>query len=511
MFSRSRQLLDARSLAIAAIAAVASASQGCSCASSVEDAPPGCGSDCAQECKEDLPLGVPGAYTSLAKAADGTLWVSGYNDSLVSEGDRELWGDLVVGRYDAAKDRVVWETVDGLPERPEGTCADRAANSWRRGESDSGDNVGLYTSAQVSPDGHPMVSYYDVTHHRLKFAVESDGWKVFTVKEQAGADVGRFSKMVLVDGKPVIAFLQFAPGSGGKTRSSIVVARANVAVPTKAEDFRFGEVAIEEDNPCSPTTCASGEACVQATGACSPKVGGCTPADCGQDKACVTEAGKATCVAVKVAAQTYPDLFGDFIALARGPKLGIVVYDRPRGNLVGLAEQGDGTWTRMILDGEKGSRADKTAVDTGDVGLAPSLQIDSDGTWHVSYVSALDETLRYVTVAAGKVSDSVIVDDGTSVDGSPITAGKHLVGDDSVIRVEGESVTIYYQDVTVGTLRRAFGSKRGAWELTTIPQPGKFGGYFPQLVPGDDRVANFWEQTVRDGKRRVGDVSILSP
>ena len=64
----------------------------------------------------------------------------------------------MVGKYDLGKAAVAWETVDGLPTRAEGTCADRAKDSWRNGESDSGDNVGLYTSIQISADGRPMVS-----------------------------------------------------------------------------------------------------------------------------------------------------------------------------------------------------------------------------------------------------------------------------------------------------------------------------------------------------------------
>ena len=95
-----------------------------------------------------------------------------------------------------------------------------------------------------------------------------------------------------------------------------------------------------------------------------------------------------------------------------------------------------------------------------------------------------------------------------------IADGKHVVGDDSAINAEGDVVTVYYQDVTVGTLRRAAGAKSGAthkWDLRTLQQPNKFGGYFPQIVPGEDKVANFWEQTDHAAKSRVGDVTILSP
>ena len=129
-------------------------------------------------------------------------------------------------------------------------------------------------------------------------------------------------------------------------------------------------------------------------------------------------------------------------------------------------------------------------------------------------MNGLDETLRYLSIVGGKPAKSEIIDDGTSVDGKAITDGKHVVGDDSAIRAEGDVITVYYQDVTVGTLRRAAGSKSGAthkWDLRTLQQPNKFGGYFPQIVPGEDKVANFWEQTDHTAKSRVGDVTILSP
>lgn len=38
------------------------------------------------------------------------------------------------------------------------------------------------------------------------------------------------------------------------------------------------------------------------------------------------------------------------------------------------------------------------------------------------------------------------------------------------------------------------------WDLRTLAQPNKFGGYYPQIVPGENRVANFWEQTDRATK-----------
>ncbi|AKV02396.1 hypothetical protein AKJ09_09059 [Labilithrix luteola] len=501
-------------LALGTVGVVAATSQGCSCGSEEKSAT-GCGADCNQACLDGFSQGMPGAYTSVAKAADGSIWVAGYNDALLDQGDSELWGDLVVGKFDAGKQRVEWLTVDGLPKRTEG-CPDRSPASWRRGESDSGDDVGLWTSIQTTGDGHPMVSYYDATNHRLKFATEdANGWKASVLKEVNAGDVGRYSKMILVDGKPVIAFLQIEQGTAGHTRSKVVLATAKSGNPKEASDFTFTDVAVEEENPCLGSVgCAGSQVCIKSTGLCSDKVSGCTPEKCASGKECVTVDGKASCEAVQGTIETYPNVFGGYISIAKGPSgLGITTYDRAHGNLVALVQKGS-AWDRVIVDGETGSRADKTAIDTGDVGIASSLAIDSAGTWHISYVSGLDESVRYVTLTDSKPNRPEIIDDGSAVGGATFPDGKHVVGDDSVIRVEGDVVTIYYQDASVGTLRRAVGTLNGAthkWDLRALPQPDKFAGFFPQFIPGEDKVANFWRQTDHVQGSVTGDVSILAP
>ena len=86
-------------------------------------------------------------------------------------------------------------------------------------------------------------------------------------------------------------------------------------------------------------------------------------------------------------------------------------------------------------------------------------------------MNGLDETLRYLTVTGGKPGKSEIIDDGSTVDGKPFADGKHVVGDDSAIHAEGDVITVYYQDATVGTLRRAAGTASGSthkWDLRTL-------------------------------------------
>ncbi len=508
-----RRAMTRAGLAIGAIGAVAATSQGCACGSEGE-APTGCGSDCNQPCQTGLQKGQPGAYLSVAKAKDGTLWAAGYNDALLSEADALLWGDLVVGKYDLGKQEVAWETVDGVPTRTDGTCAPYEPYGWRKGETDSGDNVGRYTSIQMSAKDQPMVSFYDDTHKRLKFAINDGGWKVFVLKEQAGADIGKYSKMLVVDGKPVVAYMHLEPGNGGRTRTKISLARAKVESPHGPEDFGFEDIAVDEDGPCRADGCAPGDACVKETGSCTKTVGGCQPA-CSDTQACVTMDNKATCVAKAGSIETYPRGLGPYISFAQGPRgLGLVAYDAYHGNLVAIMDNGAVPWERVILDGETGKRSDNTAIDTGDVGIAASLAIAPSGTWHVSYVNGLDETLRYISMTDGKPGKSEIVDDGTTVDGKPHADGKHIVGDDSAIRVEGDVVTIYYADSSSLGLRRAVGTGSSPtshkWDLRSVKQENRWVA-FPQFVPGEDKVAAWWRQSTRATKTVEGNVIVLSP
>ena len=73
-FSRLLGGTRAASITVATVGLVAASSQGCSCGSEADDRT-GCGDDCNSECQPGLNQGMPGAYTSVAKAPDGALWV----------------------------------------------------------------------------------------------------------------------------------------------------------------------------------------------------------------------------------------------------------------------------------------------------------------------------------------------------------------------------------------------------------------------------------------------------
>lgn len=424
-----------------------------------EEAKTRCGDDCDQACQTGLKIGQPGAFLSIAKDHSGQIWAAGYNDSLVADGNTTPYGDLVVGRYDHGKASVDWTTVDGVPARTDGTCPAFARSEWRGGETQAGEDVGRWTSIQIGAADQPLVTYYDDTNRRLKMAVFEDGaWMTFVLREQAGADVGRYAKMALDGEKPVIAFRVTEPG-----RSKIVVARALTSTPHSGADFAFEDAAVNEIEPKIP------------------------------------------------ALDARPKGLGIGISLARGPKgLGLVAYDGDAGNLVALLDRGT-AWERVVLDGEVGSAADNTVIDTGNAGTAASLFIDDSDVWHVSYVELTSQTLRYLEVRDGKPGRPDVVDDGATIEGG-VTA-RHVVGDDSQVRVANGQIEIIYTDsTTLGMKRAVGGGEVGArtWAVTPVTKPDDHRWFaFPRYVPGDSLTLSWWRLGIADTRSVAGNVTSL--
>lgn len=496
----------------ATLLAVGGSAQGCDCGT--EETRTMCGSDCNQPCLPALGVGVTGSYSSLAKAKDGSIWVAGYSNFVADDVADVIYGDLVVGRYDSGKNNVAWEPVDGVPPKAdEKVCAVNDPKGWRKGELEAGDNVGLWTSIQIGKDDRPIVSYYDATHKALKFAsFDGTAWKNHTVASGSGADIGRYAKMLVDGGKPAIAFMRLEPGNQGKTRSKVVVAKAKTEVPSGTGDWSFEDAFVDENGPCTASSCGA-DVCVKSSRTCQKKATGC-PAACAAGTACVTVDGAPTCASLAVdGGDIYPLGQGLYTAFAKGTSgFGIAVYDRLHGNLVGIRQSG-GKWSNFILDGETGTRG-KDAKDTGDTGIGTGLFIGSDDTWHVSYVEGLTEKVRYLSAKDGKVLGIEDVDDGTGIDGRPFPGDKHVVGDDSTIRVDGGVIRIAYQDATARTLRVATGTVDGTkhkWSLKEVAQAGKSAGFFPQFVPGDNRISNFWQAADKTAGATYGGVTIVQP
>jgi hypothetical protein len=543
-------------LAAGSLMAVASSSQGCSCGSSggsdnggggntlpdggpalePDGAPIGtnedgggnnngnnCSVGCNQPCGPALSQGLIGAYTSIAKATDGTLWVSGYNDAVndPNAGVTALYGDLVVGKYDPTKSAVGWVTVDGLPPAPpNGTCPPNDPSGWRGGVTDSGPDVGLWTSLQLDANDHPMVAYYDVTHQALKFASSTDGvkWTTHVIYSNTGSDVGRYAKMIVSNGKPVIAFLIIDTGTNGYSKTRVTVAHGNVAVPAQGSDWTLEDALVDPNSPCRAQDCTSTQACVLSTGQCTALASDCDAA-CGTGQSCVAMTTGSACTKVASSTQItdYPNAIGDYVSLAATSSgLGMLVYDRIHGNLLGLAKGASGSWSQAILDGETGSRANGTAVDTGDDGVGADLYVAANGDWHASYVDGITETLKYLYIPSGTLTGTFtpqVVDDGSKVDGKAFADGIHLVGDDSQVTAHTDgSVTIVYQDATAGTLRVATGAQTpGAWTLHAATQPNEFAGFFPHVIPSDTKVANWWRWADQTSGAISGNVAVVTP
>ncbi len=542
----------AAAVAVGSLGIVAATSQGCACGSgggtNANEAEGGvdggglpgtthCGSDCNQPCGPANLLGLIGEYTSVAVASDGTIWVAGYNDADVS--NAELYGDLVAGKYDTGKQAVQWVDVDGLPPpRTDGSCPPNDPTTWRHGETDPGPDVGLWTSIQLDSSNNPMISYYDATNAALKFASSPDGgktWASHTVMQAAQSDIGRYSKMLVVDGKPTIAFLVVEPGTGGWAKSRVVLATATASTPKAASDWTMQDVVVDEQTPCRAQFCPTGQVCVQTSMQCQATVSGCTPSDCGASTAgigstpqsCVSVSGKPTCENVldNTYIDTYPDALGDYIAMALGPQgVGLVIYDRTRGNLVGAANQ-KGAWNAQILDGQVGANSDANRTDTGDDGIGASLVITSSGDWHVSYVNGWTEALQYLMVPGGNLPSNnkpmpfEVVDPGTGLDGKPYADGQHIIGDDSSITVDSSgAVRIVYQDATVGALLEATGTpasgNKHTWNVKALSQASnRFAGFFPHYIPQAQQISNWFRATDHTQNPPVvsGDVAMVGP
>jgi hypothetical protein len=445
--------------------------------------------------------GLAGSYTSVA-VSGSDIWVAGYAEA--DWFNDFSWGDLIVGKYDGEK--VAWVAVDGVPTDPPPDPKLYKASGFRGGQTEPGDDVGLWTSIAIDDAGNPAVAYYDRTNRALKFArSKGDAWEISTVELKTRSDIGRYAKLVFVGATPMIAYLAIEPGDAGAVKSAV-----RVATGSASGTWGFEDVLVDPATPCRQAFCDSGTSCIVSTGLCQASIDTC--GECAADEKCVDVGGTPTCSAFYGASRldTYPDAVGDYIAAAPDGKggIGLAFYDRIHGNVM-IASKAGGAWTTLLVDGQA---ADGT--DTGDMGVGTTLFIDGQGAWHVAYVDGLAEVLRYARVDGGTtVAVNEVVDDGLTLGGTKFADGQHIVGDDAnlVVTPSGE-VRIAYQDASQGTLRYAVGTPGAtgyAWALSDIDQAG-FAGFFPRQVNVDGayKIANFWRV---GGEEVKGDVAIVSP
>lgn len=493
-------------LAGAAVVALLGSHAGCSCSEEPEKVEQGC---VAPDCTT-LEHGLIGAYTSVAVAADKrTVWVAGYAEA--DWRNAFAWGDLVVGTWDG--EAVAWEAIDGVPAEPPVDPARFDVSGFRGGQTEPGDDVGLWTSIAVGPDGNPAVAYYDRTNRALKFAQrQGDTWAVSFVQQAPSSDIGRYAKLLFVKELPVIAYLAMEPGEGGSVTSSVRIATGESASPGEGA-WRFEDVAKDEATPCRAFLCGAGAKCIRSTGRCAtPRAAGDCEPGCASGQACIDDGGSPACAAISDGnrLETYPEAIGDYIAMAPDDAggFGLAFYDRIHGDVV-IASKSMGAWETRIVDG-----AAPDGTDTGDVGMGTSLFIDRAGDWHLAYADGRSEGLRYARVKGGtEVEPSEVADDGLGIEGAPFEDGQHLIGDDANVFVTAAGeVRISYQDATSGTLRLAIGTKSGdghSWLIRAIEQEG-FAGAFSRIVEVDGRllIANWWRV---GGQTTKGDVALVAP
>ena len=455
------------------------------------------------ECDTLYP-GLAGAYSS-AVVVSGTVWVAGYVEKSISEkGETFFWGDLAVGKYDGTT--TAWELVDGVPEQ-EVDFTSFDVNGYRGGVTDPGDDVGLWTSIAANDAGTLGVAYYDRTHRSLKFALQgTDGWTVQTVQEKAASDLGRYAKLAWANGAWNIAFLAMEPGEAGAVSSGV-----RMATSANGSAWTFEDVYVNKTTPCAARFCVTDTACIKDTGLCTPELpkASCDPS-CASNQACVDVAGASACrdKLTPAALETYPEGSGAYIAVAaeKGGSLGMVFYDRVKGNLM-MASKATGAWVTAVLDGET------NGVDTGDVGIGATLAIDSANLWHIAYSNGYDESLQYLQVNAGVPGTPEVIDDGSGIEGAAFDDGRHIVGDDASIHVSaGGDIQVSYQDATVGTLRYAVGTASAnghSWAVKVVEQDG-FAGAFSKIIDQDGsiKVVN-WSRKV--GEKLVGDIAVVTP
>jgi len=508
-----RRSLHAR-IAPLAVLAFASTWAGCNCGTETTPSTAGgsTGSSTTGTGGSDLPgldQGLIGAYTSVAVAGK-TLWVAGYAEADWDNGNS--YGDLVVGKWNGKN--VDWVAVDGVPAEPAPDPKTINVHGFRGGQTESGDDVGIWTSIAVDSAGNPAVAYYDRGNMALKLArLEGEKWTVSTVDGKAGADIGRYAKIVALGSGFVIAYSTLAPGGdSGALVSTIRVATSKNQKPG-ASDWTFEEAVTNKKTPCRPVLCGTGTVCLADTGTCAAELdkSKCAPA-CGSGKSCVDSSGAPTCATTVAGSKidSYPEAVGDYISISPDPKgtIGIAYYDRIHGNL-GVASHASGAWVSKVVDGE-----DTAGKDTGDVGVGASLFIDASNDWHLAYVDGLAESLRYVKLTGGtKVGVPEVIDNGLGVGAVPFADGQHLVGDDANLVVSaGGEVRVSYQDATAGKLHYAVGSvaaDKHTWKVAEIAQEN-FAGAFSRIVEVDGKLqlVNWWRASIPNV---VGDVAVVSP
>ncbi len=463
---------------------------------------------------EVVKQGLIGSYTSVAVTAAGKAWVAGYNEA--DYDNSHAFGDLVVGPVEG--DKVKWVTVDGYDpsETVDPTLAD--PNSWRGGRINAGPDVGLWTSIAIGDGDQPMVAYFDYTKASLKFATyDGSKWTVHVVETKDKSSYGRYAKLLMIDGKPVVSYLAMDSAADGSVSSNIKVIRAKSSKPGATADWNAPELVFEKAPtiPCRALFCATDAKCNATSNKCEKPLTTCAP-KCASGEGCFAGAmgAPAKCEPIRSATflDSYPEATGLYVSAAITSKkdVGLVFYDRVRGDLWKAERGASGKWEPKLVLGQ-----DTMGLDNGDVGIGASLAIDKAGDWHVTYVDGTKEALSYAKLTGGALppAETKVVDagDDPAKPGSPFADGLHIVGDDSSLMIDATgTIRVVYQDSTASVLRVATRGADGSWTRKALPVKDMMSGFFPQqmIVGGKVQIAHYARN---NGLVPVGDVAITAP
>ena len=398
---------------------------------------------------------------------------------------------MKVADVGSAAAAIEWQWVDGVPTEPASI-----PDTYRRGNTDAGDDVGLYTSIAVTAMGEPRIAYYDATHKALRYAAGTvhRQWKAIAVDTPPTGRAGLYASLSLDKNDiPSIAYMvtDLPDGKGG-FQSKLRVASAKSATPAGPDDWNFLDVDATAI-PCAGL-CKKTEACVPTDpnmpwkSTCKTVDAMPCPSMCGASQACIA----AACVDILAPSKVVdlPEGTGLFAAMRRLPagQRAIVYHDRVQGDLKLAAETAPGMFMLSILDGNDA----KT-----DVGQFATAAVAADGTLHVAYVDAIFDRLLYKSVKAGVMSPMPeVIDDGMRSD------GPHPVGAGVALWSDGATVKAAYQDQRVADLwlatRTGNNWGKGALKSGT---PGY--GYYPHLVSDGGKV--FLTQFVYDRAAPMND------
>ncbi len=451
----------------------------------------------------------------------------GKNELLVSAYDGDH-GDLVMHEIDKASLKITKTTwIDGVPTTgavigdPNGPRGGRDAPG-----PDVGRYTSL---AYDSSTDTTHIAYYAVEDDSvtpptpigdLKYATKtgSGPWKVSTVDGSAAdgsdtGDVGMYASLTLSpDGFPVIAYFQKAGTGNNLYQSAVKVARAKVRQPQSQSDWTITtiETGPVPPPPCSSPACQATEVCTQSTsnpnGECRTKAqdGACNPA-CKSTQACALNAsGQAACfdsLRASTLAQL-PDGDGLFPSVRYLDSKPVVVwYDHTDGVLKGVIAASDSAAAgasfvasdiKVLDDGVQPNAPAGSTPD--DVGRFASLAVGGSGAAHRLAVAYYDVTLRQLRVLAaddGWANETPVgqrvVDNGAGA--NPEEDPLLFVGANPSLRFDAQNaLEVAYQDSTSNDLRLAV-QQGSTWKLSTLQSQGACGFYANLVVDGQDRYA----------------------